>query len=264
MKHSNPSAPFFKGIYDRLKLPLLQIFAEQWGKAHPCIHRITLYLAGPENEGIEYVLAVNAPEFPSRKLPKDESEWTDEDENDWQIIKYHNWAQGFDSHCQHDIEKIHKKDPEKDLIDNHIYKWMWFTLGLDEGVEEYNNALGVDFVLTDTEYILYEVAPLPDKSIKETKSQADDQIIKYTELAIKYCKAFIDNGEQPLSRTEVEILLAQELKKAGDTLGPKIALPEGRLRKIWEKVPSDLKRRIGVKTQKRRFELKAGSLPWQI
>lgn len=149
----------FEETYDELKLSLLKIFAKQWVKAHPCIHRIALYLAGPENDGanIKYILAANAPEYSDKKLPKDDSEWRDEDKKNWQIVKYHNWVQGFDLHCQGEIERIHKKQPdEKNIPENHINKWMWYPIGIDENIEDYNLNPDGDFVLVDTEYILYE------------------------------------------------------------------------------------------------------------
>ena len=155
----NQTNPLIEDAYDKLKLSLLKTFAKQWGKAQPCINRIALYLTGPENDGtdIKYILAVNAPEYPNKQLPKDESEWTDEDEKAWQIVKYHKWMQDFDLHCQSEIERIHKKQLDgKSITENHINKWMWYPIGIDENIEDYDLNPDGDFVLVDTEYILYD------------------------------------------------------------------------------------------------------------
>jgi len=141
---------------------------------------------------------------------------------------------------------------------------MWYELKNSETIEEYNNFSGEDFVLLDTEFVLYKKEPPSDKLQKKAKSHTETLIIKDTELAIKYCQEFIEHKEQPLSRWELEILLSQELSNANDILGAEKKLPEKTLREIWREVPKELKRLRGVKTQKRKFELKAGELPWQI
>ena len=191
----------------------------------------------------------------------DERKWTSEDKKDWEIFKYYNWAQDFDSR-QDEIKKIYNNEPSEKFI----RQWMWFELETDEDIDNCNTDPDADFALIDTEYVLYEKTPCPDKTIQKIKSQAHYLISKYTKLAIKYCQEFIENGEQSLSREELEILLTQELSKNRDTLGSdkKHLLPEEKIREIWKKIPEDIRRPRGVKTTpKRKFELKAGALPWQ-
>lgn len=140
-------------VYKDLNLPLLKIYAKNWRKRFPCIESISLYMAGPENGGtdIEYIIAANAPEFPQRKLPEDENKWTAEDERDWDLIKYHNWTQRFDVRDD-EIGKVYKGDPPPD----YNFQWMWYSLAINEDIENHNLDPEADFVLIDTGIVLYE------------------------------------------------------------------------------------------------------------
>lgn len=200
--------------YKELNLPLLKVYAKNWGKRYPCIERIALYLAGPENDGydLQYVLVANAPEYNKRKFPEDESKWTAEDESDWEIREYRNWAQGIDVRAD-ELGKVYKGDPPI----HYNFQWMWYELKNGERIEGYNNFSGEDFVLLDTEFVLYENEAYKQKS--------DPLFLKYCKLARQFCEDRIDKREQLASRKEIKEYLAKCLEESKESLGPNSRLP---------------------------------------
>jgi len=167
--------------YKHLNLPLLKSYAEHWGERFPCIKRIALYLAAPDNYGtdLQYVLAANAPE--NRGV-------------DSEVANYHDWADGINVR-ENELSKVYKGDSPP----NHNFQWQWFSLDIEESIENYPNLnLDANFVLLDTEYVLYEkdmetqaaqldVQEQPEKQDNKTKCQeiAADVWNIYPDLWIK-------------------------------------------------------------------------------
>lgn len=150
----NQPTPLVEEAYSELKLFVLEDHAKQWAKVHPCINRITLYKAGygeRQQSDTRYVLAVNALDFPEKKLPKNEDQWTEEDEKKWEIIKYYKWMEESCFHVRGEINEIYKEKTP----DNFINQWMWYPLSPDEKMEDYNFDPDGDFVSVNTGFTLY-------------------------------------------------------------------------------------------------------------
>ena len=239
--------------YKHLNLPLLKSYAEHWGERFPCIKRIALYLAAPDNYGtdLQYVLAANAPE--NRGV-------------DSEVANYHDWADGINVRTD-ELSKVYKGDPPP----NHNFQWMWFSLDIDESIEDYPNLnLDAYFVLPGTEYVLYEKEALfsQEKSEKQAKhnsivqsdidtkdglvktdSQEIALISKYANIGDKYAEKTLNKTGSLPTIPEIDSHIKTTLKQNNESLGKTQAsvLPDRQARKVRKEMRPQNIRSVGQK-----------------
>ena len=92
--------------------------------------------------------------------------------------------------------------------------------------------------------------PCPQETDKKDIDPSRKELIeKYAKIATNFSQQFKDRGEQVPSRHDVEDHLSKYLKNADEKIGTFVRLPERMFRKVWEKVPTTLKRERGVITK---------------